>query len=86
MGDRTRGLFHKFNVYRTDGSSDAGRKHFGCDYFVLDCTHDKFASDAIAAYANACKAEYPLLAADLEHKLAEMEAQGFAWTDTEAQK
>lgn len=27
MGDKTRGLYNKFNVTRSDGSSDIGGKH-----------------------------------------------------------
>lgn len=68
MGDKTRGLYQKFYVERTDGSSFIGEKHEGCDYFVLDMTHDKYAKSAIAAYASACESEYPLLAADLREK------------------
>ncbi|MGE5523418.1 MAG: hypothetical protein ACM3SS_06875, partial [Rhodospirillaceae bacterium] len=65
MGDKSRGLYHKFNVERTDGSSAPGGKHHGCDYFVLDMTHDAFAKAALTAYADACEKEYPLLADDL---------------------
>lgn len=65
MGDRSRGLYNKFEVRRVDGSSEPGGKHHGCDYFVLDLTHDPHAAAAIAAYADSCEAEYPLLAADL---------------------
>ena len=68
MGDKTRGLFHKFNIERTDGTSGPGGKHNGCDYFVLDLTHDKHAPAAIKAYADSCREEYPLLAADLDTK------------------
>lgn len=59
------GLYRKFRVSRTDGSSRKGKKHHGCRYFVLDLDHDKFARAAIEAYASACKDEYPFLAADL---------------------
>ena len=69
MGDRTRGLYGKFRVSRTDGSDAPGGKHDGCDYFVLDLTHDPFAIPALAAYANACRAAYPLLTADLDAKM-----------------
>ena len=62
---RSRGLHGKFHVTRTDGTSAPGCKHDGCSYFVLDLTHDKFAQPAVRAYAAACAAEYPLLAADL---------------------
>lgn len=65
MGDPTRGIYRKFEVRRTDGSSAPGKKHDGCAYFVLDLTHDKYAGDALRAYADACEAEYPLLADDL---------------------
>lgn len=80
MGDKTRGLYRKFQVTRTDGSSGPGGKHVGCDYFVLDLTHDEFALEALAAYAFACKDKYPLLHADLVRKIEGMEAAGFAWT------
>ena len=66
--DKDRGLYGKFVVTRTDGSSNAGGKHVDCDYFVLDMTHDKFAGTAMLAYADACEAEYPKLAADLRVK------------------
>ena len=68
MGDKTRGLYNKFEVRRVDGSSELGGKHCGCDYFVLDLTHDKHAPAALLAYAHSCEAEYPLLAADLREK------------------
>lgn len=71
MGDRTKGLTDKFIVHRTDGQSRFGMKHSCCDYFVLDLTHDEFAMDALNAYASACAGAYPLLAADLQDKLAE---------------
>jgi hypothetical protein len=64
-----RGLYGKFTVERTDGRSAPGAKHHGCDYFVLDLTHDPYARDAIRAYAKACATEYPALAHDLERKL-----------------
>lgn len=66
MGDATRGLYHKFNVTRQDGSDAEGGKHEGCHYFVLDLTHDKHAIPALRAYARSCKNEYPRLSADLE--------------------
>lgn len=70
MSDKNRGLYGKFNrINRVDGSSRPGGKHDGCDYFVLDLTHDPFAIPALRAYAAACKDEHPLLAADLLAKL-----------------
>jgi hypothetical protein len=63
--DKDRGLYNKFSVYRTDGSSEPGKKHCGCQYLVLDITHDPFAIPAIRAYLRACVDKYPALAADL---------------------
>lgn len=59
------GLYRKFKVSRTDGTSRKGKKHCGCRYFVIDVDHDKFARAALGAYAEACKQEYPALAQDL---------------------
>ena len=65
MGDKSRGLYEKFIVKRTDGSSEPGGKHAGCEYFVLDLMHDAHAGAALAAYADSCAVEFPLLARDL---------------------
>lgn len=70
MDKRTTGLYNKFHVTRADGTSSPGEKHYGCDYFVLDVTHDKHAIQALLAYADSCEAEYPLLARDLRQKVA----------------
>jgi len=72
MRDKIRGLYNKFRVERVDGSSEPGGKHHGCEYFVLDLTHDKHARAALLAYAESCKEEYPLLAADLFQKAGAM--------------
>lgn len=75
MGDKNQGLYavDKFSVKRTDGSSEPGGKHFGCDYFVLDLTHDKHAIPALEAYIASCEADgYHLLAADLRKKVQRM--------------
>jgi len=69
------GLYGKFRVYRTDGSSDLHCKHHGCEYFVLDWTHDPFTLPAADAYAQACEATHPELAADIRKRLA---AHGYA--------
>jgi hypothetical protein len=72
MGDKSRGLYPegKFVVVRRDGLSARGRKHDGCDYFVLDLTHDPHALPALRAYAESARADgYVLLADDLEAKL-----------------
>lgn len=60
-----RGLYQKFTVTRTDGSSEPGSKHANCRYFVLDIDHDEFAIPALKAYEAACRAQYPALADDL---------------------
>jgi hypothetical protein len=65
MGDKSRGLYNKFHIQRVDGSHKPGGKHDGCEYFVLDLTHDKHAKAALLAYAESCKTEYPLLSHDL---------------------
>ncbi len=66
---RSIGLFSKFSVIRVDGTSEPGRKHDGCDYFVLDITHDPFALAALLAYAADCEDQYPELAKDLRAKV-----------------
>jgi hypothetical protein len=66
--DNSIGLYRKYRVERTDGSSEPGGKHHECEYFVLDLIHDKHAKAALLAYAESCKTEYPLLAHDLRAK------------------
>lgn len=66
------GAFGKYRVIRTDGKSAEGEKHYNCRYFVLDLSHDKFSAPALAAYADACEAEYPKLARDLRLMVADM--------------
>jgi hypothetical protein len=58
-------LYGKFIIKRTDGRDGIGDKHYGCQYFVLDITHDPFALPAIQAYAKACKKDFPELHLDL---------------------
>lgn len=74
MGDKTRGIYQKFEVTRADGSSAPGGKHEGCFYFVLDLDHDPHAKAALQAYANSCRSVYPRLAADLD---VEVKQRGF---------
>ena len=67
MMDKTKaGLYRKFDVRRTDGSSAPGAKHEGCSYFVLDLTHASHAIPALRAYAESCRKDYPTLADDLD--------------------
>ena len=72
MSDYEKGLYNKFAVVRTDGSSAPGGKHHKCNYFVLDLTHDKFAAVAIAEYARACQYEFPALAKDLVNMIGDL--------------
>ncbi len=66
---RPTGLYAKFKtIERSDGRSAEGEKHHGCQYFVLDITHDKFAPAALEAYAEGCQLEYPELARDLKRQ------------------
>lgn len=66
--NRQQGLYGKFHIARTDGTDAPGGKHHGCDYFVLDVTHDKHAKAALAAYADAVEATHPQLAADMRSR------------------
>jgi len=76
MADPTKGLYCKYIVERVDNQDRPGRKHHGCDYFVLDLSHDKFAEPAIRSYAAACASELPALSADLEAKAKGMREAG----------
>lgn len=61
-----KGIYRKFEVKRSDGSSGPGSKHEHCAYFVLDLEHDEYAIPALRAYADACRASHPELAADID--------------------
>ena len=63
MDDTERGLYEKYKVERLD---DPDKKHARCRFFVLDLEHDEFSMEALRAYAEACRAKYPELAADLK--------------------
>lgn len=66
MSDDTKtGIRRKYDIKRTDGSSEPGGKHADCTYFVLDLEHDEFALAALKAYAKACKKTHPQLARDI---------------------
>ena len=58
-------LTGKFHIERTDGRDAEGEKHAACKYFVLDLSHDPFAVDAILAYVESCRENYPILADSL---------------------
>lgn len=70
MNAREQGLYSKYIINRVDGRDAPGGDRHGAEYFVLDTTFDPFALPALVAYANACRNEYPLLAADLDTKIA----------------
>ena len=65
--DQQLGLYEKYHVERLN---DQTGKHRDCTYYVLDLSHDKYAVDALLAYAAACEAEFPTLAFDLRHEAA----------------
>lgn len=77
------GLFQKFNVTRTDGKDAPGQKHCGCEYFVLDATHDIYAKAALTAYAAACAESHPDLSNDMVQRYAlplpEVNQEPFGW-------
>lgn len=60
------GSYRKFEVCRTDGRDQPGGDRAGAKYFVLDATYDKYAKAALAAYVASCRADYPMLADDME--------------------
>lgn len=74
------GVYRKFNVSRTDGRDQPGGDRHGAEYFVLDVTHDKFAKAALAAYAAACRGDYPSLADDMVRRygIAQQQAEPVA--------
>lgn len=61
-------VFNKYDVRRTDGQDRWGEKHLGCNYWVLDLTHDPAALPAVLAYADAVEATHPQLAADIRQR------------------
>lgn len=63
--DKQRGIYGKYRVIRVDEDGITKDGHENRQYFVLDIFNDPFAVEALAAYANACAAEYPELANDL---------------------
>lgn len=72
IGDAERGLYDKFEVRRTDGSSESGERHENCKYFVLDLDHDPHAIPALEAYIKSCRPHFPKLARDLDIELRVM--------------
>lgn len=75
LTNRAQGAYRKFDVRRTDGSDQLGGKHHGCEYFVLDVTHDPHAKAALQAYADACENTHMFLAADMRDRYVLSSAQ-----------
>jgi cation transport regulator ChaC len=65
------GLYSKFYIERVDGRDQPGGDRENAIYYVLDLVHDEFAKVAMAAYAEACIAKYPLLAQDIQKLINE---------------
>jgi len=78
MSDKSIGLLRnpgKYSVRRTDGKDLPGRTHDGCEYFVLDLTHDKYAREALRAYVRSCAMDgYNDLAVDLYNLLTGLDS------------
>ena len=71
MSDKTIGLYEKFKVERTDGSSVEGAKHAGCEYFTFSTSRtipSRFRRWRLTPTTQE-KAGYALLAADLRAKV-----------------
>lgn len=65
------GWHRKYDVRRLN---DPHGKHQDCEFFVLDLEHDKHASVALLAYADACATDRPELASDLRKRFAPTES------------
>lgn len=61
-------LYGKVIIRRADVSHEQIEKHYKCDYFVLDVTHDPYAFPALSAYSDACEKTHPNLASDLRKR------------------
>lgn len=82
VSNKTLGLYEKFIVTRTDGSSEPGGKHEGCRYFVLDISCDQHAAPALVAYAESCERDgYHALAADIRAIMSVQQAMHDQATD-----
>ena len=58
-------LYQKFDIRRADGTDAPGEKHDGCQYFVLDLTHDPYARRAALEYGRLCMDTHPTLGVEL---------------------
>lgn len=64
------GLYGKYFILRSDGTSEPGMKHEDCQYFVLDLTHDIYALETLHYYSKACEKTHPELSRDLRRKVS----------------
>lgn len=72
MNGPEEGLRNTFTVARLDGTSEPGKMHYLCEYFVLDLRHDCHSRKAFRAYAESCRSDNPTLSRDLLRKSDEM--------------
>ena len=73
--DQNRGLYRRFDLYRV--GDDGEPQYLVTDpYFILRYTTDPHARVALAAYADSCEAEFPVLAADLRAALNQVGGRG----------
>lgn len=69
-----KGIYEKYYVTRADEGDRPNHKHYGCKYFVLDLTHDRFVPETIRTYGRLARAAgYGPLASDLKDKADAME-------------
>ena len=61
------GLGQKYVVTRIDGRDTPGEKHDGCQYFVLDLTHDIAAREAAMQYAWRIRLDNPQLSDEIKN-------------------
>ena len=73
MSKRRMGLYDKYKVVRTDGTSRTGGKNENARHFVLSIDSDPHALPALRAYINSCTTEYPALAEDLGRLVREVQ-------------
>lgn len=79
-GEPPQGLHEKYAVSRTDGADQLGQRHYGCETFTMDLTHDRYARTAALAYAGACENDKPELARELRAMIDRLSRA--AWAET----
>lgn len=70
--DEDRRFYQKYNVQRLNRLNDRTGRYDGCEFFVLDLDHDRYAKIALLAYAGACEEEFPLLSRNLLERCKRM--------------